>query len=86
MRTPCLLAWQNPGRKHLNFWCDPGRFWEVLGLQEGFSGGRRPPRPPHMVVCTPATPFLDFGVYLFIILGSCFRHFRHFCRQTLKNI
>ena len=76
------LAWRNQGRKNLNFWCDPGRFWEVPGgFRRDSWGGLRPPRPPHMVVCTPATPFLDFGVYLFVILGTFFRRFRHFCRQ-----
>ena len=49
-------------------------------------GGFAPPRPPHMVVCTPTTPFLDFGVYFFVILETMFRHFRHFCRQTIKII
>ena len=81
------LAWRNPGRKNLNFWCDPGRFWEVPGgFRRDSWGGLRPPRPPHMVVCTPTTPFLDFGVYFFVILGTIFRHFRHFCRQKLKII
>ena len=49
-------------------------------------GGLRPPRPPHMVVCTPATPFLDFGLYFFVILGSMFRNFRHFCRPQKKYV